>query len=322
VHTKIIHLSAPGRERLSAELNELVWVRRPQVTERLHRVRELSEGDTNECEDARADQALVEGRIRELEMLLASARCMADGNPGDRIELGSSVTVAALDLDESLNTYRIVKSVEANSRRGLVSDESPLGVRPKSECDNVTAAELRSMDWPRGAMHIAGYFSAGPSRPGTAGSVCRRGRDDSSAGRCLPRAHLLPLAEYSEQPSREHHWCRRIGLHAPARSYLSSTPHQIATRHIAFEEEFVMTWRETEAYLSVASLDGETAELLDVIDTELPFGRARDGNVTAWVLRAEHARVITAGDRALILAGVRTAREKYQLARVGSAHAA
>ena len=127
MHTKIIFLSAHGRERLIAELNELVWVRRPQVTERLHRVRELSEGDTSECEDARADQALVEGRIRELEMLLASARCMADGNSGDRIELGSSVTVAALDLDESLNTYRIVSSVEANSRRGLVSDESPLG---------------------------------------------------------------------------------------------------------------------------------------------------------------------------------------------------
>ena len=69
VHTKIIYLSAPGRERLSAELNELV----------------------------------------------------------DRIELGSSVTVAALDLDESLNTYRIVSSVEANSQRGLVSEESPLG---------------------------------------------------------------------------------------------------------------------------------------------------------------------------------------------------
>ena len=83
-----------------------------------------------------------------------------------------------------------------------------------------------------------------------------------------------------------------------------------------------MTWRETEPYLSVEYLDGDTAELLEFIGAELPFGRARDGNVTAWVLRAEQARVITAGDRALILAGVRTAREKYQLARVGSAHAA
>jgi hypothetical protein len=76
-----------------------------------------------------------------------------------------------------------------------------------------------------------------------------------------------------------------------------------------------VNWRETEPYLSVEYLEDETAELLELVDAELPFGRARDGNVTAWVLRAEHAGVITAADRALILAGVRAAREKSQLAR-------
>ena len=75
-----------------------------------------------------------------------------------------------------------------------------------------------------------------------------------------------------------------------------------------------MTWRETEPYLSVEYLDGETAELLDVVSAELPFGRARDGNVTAWVLRAQQARVISVGDRELILAGVRAAREKFHTA--------
>jgi hypothetical protein len=76
-----------------------------------------------------------------------------------------------------------------------------------------------------------------------------------------------------------------------------------------------VTWRETEPYLSVEYLDGNTAELLEFIDSELPFGRARDGNVSAWVLRAEHAGVITVGDRVHILAGIRAAREKSQLAR-------
>jgi transcription elongation factor GreA len=127
MHTSITYLTAHGRERFSAELDELVSARRPQVTERLHCVRELSEGDTSECEEARADLAFVEGRIRELEMLLGSARCMVDGNSSDRVELGSSITLAALDLDEPAETYRIVGSVEADSRRGLVSDESPLG---------------------------------------------------------------------------------------------------------------------------------------------------------------------------------------------------
>jgi len=66
---------------------------------------------------------------------------------------------------------------------------------------------------------------------------------------------------------------------------------------------------------SVEYLDGDTAELLDFIAAELPFGRARDGNVSAWVLRVEQAGVVTARDRAHILGGVRTAREKCQLAR-------
>jgi hypothetical protein len=87
-----------------------------------------------------------------------------------------------------------------------------------------------------------------------------------------------------------------------------------ADQHIDTEEEFVVTWRETEPYLSVEYLDGDTAELLEFIGAELPFGRARDGNVSAWVLRAEQARVITARDRALILVGVQAAREKFHLA--------
>jgi hypothetical protein len=87
-----------------------------------------------------------------------------------------------------------------------------------------------------------------------------------------------------------------------------------ADRHIDTEEEFIVTWRETEPYLAVEYLDGDTAELLEFIGAELPFGRARDGNVNAWVLRAKQARVITAGDRALILGGVRAAREKFHLA--------
>ena len=76
-----------------------------------------------------------------------------------------------------------------------------------------------------------------------------------------------------------------------------------------------MAWRDTEVYLSVDYLDTGTAELLELISMELPFERARDGNVTAWVLRAEHAGVITSSDRAHILGGLRAARERRELAR-------
>ena len=76
-----------------------------------------------------------------------------------------------------------------------------------------------------------------------------------------------------------------------------------------------MAWRDTEPYLSVDYLDSEIAELMDLIGAEMPFQRARDGNVTAWVLRAEHTGVIAASDRAHILAGLRIARERRARSR-------
>lgn len=76
-----------------------------------------------------------------------------------------------------------------------------------------------------------------------------------------------------------------------------------------------MTWRDTEAYLSVEYLDSETSELIELISIELPFRRVRDGNVTAWILRAEHSGVITTADRVHILAGLRAARERREQGR-------
>jgi hypothetical protein len=74
-------------------------------------------------------------------------------------------------------------------------------------------------------------------------------------------------------------------------------------------------WRATEQYLSIEYLDGDTAELLDVVNAELPFERVRDGNVTAWLLRAEHAGVITASDRFQLVATIRAARHIRELER-------
>ncbi len=76
-----------------------------------------------------------------------------------------------------------------------------------------------------------------------------------------------------------------------------------------------MNWRESERYLSIEHLDSDSAELMDVINAELPFERVRDGNVTAWLLRAEHAGVITVSDRIQLLANVRGARHNRELKR-------
>jgi transcription elongation factor GreA len=69
----------------------------------------------------------VEGRILELERLLARVRRIADGQASGRVRFGSNVTLIDRDTAEEPRTYRIVESVEANPRRGLVSDQSPTG---------------------------------------------------------------------------------------------------------------------------------------------------------------------------------------------------
>jgi hypothetical protein len=76
-----------------------------------------------------------------------------------------------------------------------------------------------------------------------------------------------------------------------------------------------VNWRESEPYLATEYLDGDSAELMDIVSGELPFERVRDGNVTAWLLRAEHTGVIAVSDRIQLLASVRSARQKRELER-------
>jgi transcription elongation factor GreA len=136
MQTRVIYLTEQGAARFAAELKDLVAVRRPQVTEQLRRAREINEGDASEYKEARTEQAFVEGRIQELEALLASARRLVDHQATDRVQLGSSVTVVGLDSDEPRQTYRIVSSHEADPRRGLVSDASPAGRALLGHCVN------------------------------------------------------------------------------------------------------------------------------------------------------------------------------------------
>jgi hypothetical protein len=76
-----------------------------------------------------------------------------------------------------------------------------------------------------------------------------------------------------------------------------------------------VNWRDSEQHLSIEYLDNDTAELMDIVSAELPFERVRDGNITAWVLRAEHAGVITTAERVQLLASIRAARQKREAAR-------
>ena len=80
-------------------------------------------------EDARNEQAFVEGRIMTLEHILSTASIIEENGPADRVILGSHVTVVEVDGDwrSAPETYRVVGSTEADPSSGRVSNESPLG---------------------------------------------------------------------------------------------------------------------------------------------------------------------------------------------------
>jgi transcription elongation factor GreA len=119
-------LTRNGYERLEQELQHLRTVRRQQVARRLHEA--LEEGDileNAELEDARNEQAFVEGRILTLENLLGSAVIIENEGPRETVGVGSQVTV--VEGDAPPETYHIVGSTEADPANGYISNESPLG---------------------------------------------------------------------------------------------------------------------------------------------------------------------------------------------------
>ena len=121
-------LTREGYEKLNTELEYLRTVRRTEVAERLHRA--LEEGgelvENAEYEDAKNEQAFVEGRIQQLEQILGNAQLIDDyDSPPGVVQLGSTVTVQ--EDRRKPETYYVVGAVEANPREGRISNESPLG---------------------------------------------------------------------------------------------------------------------------------------------------------------------------------------------------
>jgi len=120
-------LTKEGFEKLQEELDYLRGIKRQEVADRLHEAMEGGELIENaEYEAAKNEQAFVEGRIQELEILLATARVIEDNKKkNDAIQVGSTVTIQEIGYEEE--TYTIVGAAEANPREGKISNESPIG---------------------------------------------------------------------------------------------------------------------------------------------------------------------------------------------------
>jgi transcription elongation factor GreA len=123
---KVVYLTPEGKERFAAELRELQTVRRHEVEERIRRAKEFSDTvDNAEYDEAKTEQAFVEGRIQDLQRMLSSAQMIEEPARADYVRMGSHVTV--VDGEGEEQTFYVVGSQEADPRKGQISNESPIG---------------------------------------------------------------------------------------------------------------------------------------------------------------------------------------------------
>jgi transcription elongation factor GreA len=121
-----VFLTADGQARLREELRVLVEVRRPEIALMIKEAKDA--GDISEnagYDEAKDQQAFVEGRIKHLEDLLQRSQLIERPNGHEAVALGSRVTVAESGGPDEV--FEIVGSAEADPLHGLISNESPLG---------------------------------------------------------------------------------------------------------------------------------------------------------------------------------------------------
>ncbi|HVH30699.1 MAG TPA: transcription elongation factor GreA, partial [bacterium] len=121
-------LTPEGLRRLEEELEHLKTVRRKEVAARIKQSKEFGDlMENSEYEDAKNEQAFVEGRILQLDQMLRNAKVIDNQNThSDRIAVGSTVRVKELASGDEIS-YRIVGSAEADPAKDKISDESPVG---------------------------------------------------------------------------------------------------------------------------------------------------------------------------------------------------
>lgn len=124
---KPVHLTREGREEIITELNELKDNKLPKAIERVARARDFGDLSENaEYHSAREDLSFIEGRIEELESLVAHAKLIVQvkAKAGSQVKLGSQVTVNGNGKE---HTFTVVGEWEADPVNKKISHQSPLG---------------------------------------------------------------------------------------------------------------------------------------------------------------------------------------------------
>lgn len=124
---KEVFLTPEGMKKIKEELEYLHLHRRNEVAEKIRLAKEAGSTVNNaEYDDAKNEQAFVEGRILTLETMIKNAKIIEEDAHSDKVRLGSHVVVE--DQDGGKEEYAIVGSAEASPKDGKISNESPIGM--------------------------------------------------------------------------------------------------------------------------------------------------------------------------------------------------
>ncbi|MHB1323629.1 MAG: transcription elongation factor GreA [Coriobacteriia bacterium] len=124
---KEIALTLEGQTRLEEELLHLETVRRREVGERIREAKEFGDiSENSEYDDAKNEQAWVEGRIAEISQILSNCTIIESPKKRDRVSLGTRVHLRDIAADET-HVYQLVGSAEADPTHNRISNESPVG---------------------------------------------------------------------------------------------------------------------------------------------------------------------------------------------------
>lgn len=120
-------LTEEGYKQLEKRLEELKFVKRPEITERIKVARDFGDLSENaEYDAAKNEQARIEGEIVEIEAKLKIAEIIKTDGDHEVVGVGMKVRILDVDMNEEA-VYEIVGTTEADISVGRISNESPLG---------------------------------------------------------------------------------------------------------------------------------------------------------------------------------------------------
>ena len=147
--TKEVYLTSEGLEELKHEYEDLINVKRPNVITALKEARALGDLSENaEYDAARAEQAQVESRIKEIETMLENAVVITEVNT-DVVSIGTKVKLSYVDDDE-VEEYSIVGVNEADPFENRISNESPIA----QAIMGLKVGSIVSVDSPNGKYDV------------------------------------------------------------------------------------------------------------------------------------------------------------------------